>query len=152
MALSLRKPVIFYCDQKQKSRFYKEVHPLSRLNDFSTGVAVGAIVTDSTSEVAELLHRIFENKMEYEMEQPKPGHLRLKESLTKSVVRLYTSDQLLAETFWNHYHNRLDVSKIEGSGDEWDMTVSPLQALQASSAHGSTPDAFPESERESLGY
>ena len=75
MALSLGKPVIFYCDQKQKSRFYKEVHPLSRLIDFSTGVAVGAIVTDSTSEVAELLHRIFENKMEYEMEQPKPGHL-----------------------------------------------------------------------------
>jgi hypothetical protein len=106
MALSLGKPVIFYCDQKQKSRFYKEVHPLSRLIDFSTGVAVGAIVTDSTSEVAELLHRIFENKMEYEMEQPKPGHLRLKERLTKSVVRLHTSDQLLAETFWNHYHNR----------------------------------------------
>ena len=106
MALSLGKPVIFYCDQKQKGRFYKEVHPLSRLIDFSTGVAVGAIVTDSTSEVAELLHRIFENKMEYEMEQPKPGHLRLKESLTKSVVRLHTSDQLLAETFWNHYHNR----------------------------------------------
>lgn len=38
MALSLGKPVIFYCDQEQRSRFYKEVHPLSRLIEFETGV------------------------------------------------------------------------------------------------------------------
>jgi len=50
--------------------------------------------------------RLFENKMEYILEQPKPGHLRLKEALTQSVVRLQTSDRMLAETFWNHYHYR----------------------------------------------
>ena len=42
MALSLGKFVIFLCDHKQRSRFYKEVHPLSRLIDFNTGIAVGA--------------------------------------------------------------------------------------------------------------
>ena len=104
MALSLGKPVIFLCDQAQRSRFYKEVHPLSRLIDFDTGVAVGAMVTDSPAEVSELLYRIFENKMEYELDHLKKGYLRLKEKVTNSIVRLQTNDVLLSETFWNHYH------------------------------------------------
>lgn len=106
MALSLGKPVIFYCDSEQRHRFYRDVHPLSRLIEFETGVAVGAMVTDELSEVSELLYRIFENRMEYELEQRKPDYLRLKEKLTGSVVRLQTSDRMLSETFWNYYHNR----------------------------------------------
>jgi len=104
MALSLGKPVIFYCDQEQRRRFYRDVHPLSRLIDFETGVAVGAMVTDRIEDVSELLSRIFENRMVYYLEQSKPGFLRLKDSLTESVVRLQTNDRLLTETFWNHYH------------------------------------------------
>lgn len=104
MALSLGKPVIFYCDQEQRSRFYREIHPLSRLIEFETGIAVGAMVTDKLGDVSNLLHRIFENRMLYYLEQPKPGFLRLREKLTGSVVRLQTNDQLLTETFWNHYH------------------------------------------------
>ena len=106
MALSLGKPVIFYCDQQQRSRFYRDVHPLSRLIEFDTGIAVGAMVSDSTEEVSKLLFRIFENQMKYVLEQPKPGYLRLKETLTESVVRLQTNDQMLSETFWNYYHNK----------------------------------------------
>jgi len=104
MALSLGKPVIFYCDQELRGRFYREVHPLSRLIEFSSGVPVGAMVTDSLNEVTELLLRLFENRMQYRLERPKPGYLRLKESLTDSVVRLQTNDTLLNETLWNHYH------------------------------------------------
>lgn len=104
MALSLGKPVIFYCDHEQRGRFYRDVHPLSRLIEFETGVPVGAMVTDDLGEVSELIYRLFENRMKYELEQPKPGYLRLREMLTGSVVRLQTNDQLLAETFWNHYH------------------------------------------------
>jgi len=103
MALSLGKPVIFYCHKEQRSRFYREVHPLSRLIHFDSGVAVGAMVTDSLEEVSELLYRWFENKMEYVVEN-QSGRLRLREKLTNSVVRLQTSDQLLSATFWNHYH------------------------------------------------
>lgn len=106
MALSLGKPVIFYCDQEQKRRFFRDIHPLRRLIEFQTGVAVGAVATDSIEEVSTLLYRIFENKMEYKLEQPKPDYLRLKEKLTGSVVRLQTNDPMLTETFWNHYHNR----------------------------------------------
>ena len=107
MALSLGKPVIFYCDQGQKARFYRDVHPLSRLIEFETGVAVGAIVTDNSEEVKVLLSRLFENEMQYLLEHhpTRQGYLLLKEQLTGSVVRLQTNDQMLTETFWNHYHN-----------------------------------------------
>jgi hypothetical protein len=117
MALSLGKPVIFYCDLEQRRRFYRDVHPLSRLIEFETGVAVGAMVTDRIEDVSELLYRIFENRMVYYLEQSKPGFLRLKEKLTDSVVRLQTNDQLLTETFWNHYHQDRTGSK-KGVGVE----------------------------------
>jgi hypothetical protein len=104
MALSLGKPVIFLCDEDQRKRFYRDVHPLARLIDFSTGVAVGAMVTHAVEQVSELLFRLFDNRMEYRVESPKPGRLRLVENLTESVVRIQTEDRLLAETFWNHYN------------------------------------------------
>ncbi len=104
MALSLGKPVIFYCDEESKRRFFSEIHPLSRLINFRTGVAVGAMATSSLDDVAILLSRIFDNKMEYDLEQPRPGYLRLKEHLTGSTVRLQTDDKLLRETFWNCYN------------------------------------------------
>ena len=103
MALSLGKPVIFL--SPKRSNFYKTVHPLTRLIDFNSGVAVGAIICESTEEIAEILHRIFENKMEYEIEQSKTGYFKLKERMTKSVVRLQTNNQLLAKCFWTYYHN-----------------------------------------------
>jgi hypothetical protein len=102
MALSLGKPVIFYCEQQ--SQFYKDVHPLSRLIHFETGVAVGAMIADSLDQVTELLYRTFENKMVYRLDRSRSGSLRLLDTLTGSVVRLQTSNELLSETFWNHYH------------------------------------------------
>ena len=52
MALSLGKPVIFYCDHGKKTNFYRDVHPLARLIDFRSGVAVGAIVSDDVDQVS----------------------------------------------------------------------------------------------------
>lgn len=104
MALSQGKPVIFFCDDDQRQRFLRDIHPLSRLIDFESGVPVGAMVTSDRADVPELLARIFENRMEYDLEQPRAGYLRLTERRTKSVVRLQTSDGLLREAFWNYYH------------------------------------------------
>jgi hypothetical protein len=108
MALSLGKPVIFLCDEEQKRKFYREVHPLSRLIFFETGVAVGAMVTTKLEDVSELLDRIFENEMEFALVQPKdkPGYLQLVETLTQSVVRLQTNDTMLSEAFWNYYKSQ----------------------------------------------
>ncbi len=109
MALSLGKPVVFYCDvNPEKAAFYRDVHPLCRLIQFETGVAIGAIITNDLDQVVELIRRLFHNEMQYELEQhpDRSGYLRLRESLTGSIVRLHTNDQLLSETFWNHYNKQ----------------------------------------------
>ena len=108
MSLSLGKPVVILCpnnDQgKQRERFFRDIHPLSRLINFGNGVANGAIVTRDVDQAAELLERIFTNEMEYELERKDEDYFLLKERLTGSVVRLQTNDRLLLETFWNYYH------------------------------------------------
>lgn len=105
MALSMGKPVIFYCDEEKRSRFYKDVHPLSRLIDFSSGVAVGALVTSRLEQATLLIHRILSNSMEYELVKPKENYFQLRDKLTGSIIRIQTNNRLLRETFWNHYHN-----------------------------------------------
>lgn len=104
MALSQGKPVIFFCDAETRSKFYREVHPLSRLIEFSTGIPVGAIVTDKLEDVVNIVDRVLTNDMEYKLEQGKPGHFQLKEKTTNSIVRLQTADLLLREAFWNYYN------------------------------------------------
>ena len=105
MALSLGKPVVIYADKEFRSSFFKDIHPLSRLINFETGVAIGAMVATSPSQVAQIIYHILSNTVEYELSQLHPKYLVLKEKITGSVVRLQTSDDLLRETFWNHYHN-----------------------------------------------
>jgi hypothetical protein len=105
MSLSLGKYVIFFCSKDDKVKFYKDVHPLSRLINFDTGVAVGALVTDKVGDIALLLQRIYENTMQYELLQPKPRYLHLSEKRTGSIVRIQTNDRMLAEAFWNYYRS-----------------------------------------------
>ena len=105
MALSLGKPVVIHADQEYRSHFFRDIHPLSRLINFNTGVAIGAMVATSPEQVTEILRRIFHNDIEYRLCQPYPKYLVLRETVTDSVVRLQTSDDLLRETFWNHYHS-----------------------------------------------
>lgn len=103
MALCSGKPVIFYCKDSKRENFFKQVHPLTKLVDFSTGVANGAIVTDETTDVIELIRRIFTNDMEYYLTQEKEGYFRLHEKLTESPIRIQTNDQLLSKSFWNYF-------------------------------------------------
>jgi hypothetical protein len=104
MALSLGKPVIFYCDQQTRLSIYRDVHPLTRLITFENGVAVGAIVTENRLHVVELLSRIFKNEMDLELTKKKDHYFLLNERLTDSTIRLQTDDLLLRETFWNYYN------------------------------------------------
>ena len=104
MALSLGKPVVIYAESEQRRRIFRDVHPLTPLINFESGVAIGAMIASSESQVVELLRRIFANMVEYEIHQPHPRYLVLKEKTTDSVVRLQSSDSFLRDTFWNHYH------------------------------------------------
>jgi hypothetical protein len=106
MALSLGKPVVFFCDTETRHRFYRDVHPLSRLINFQNGVSVGAIVTDNRLHVVESLSRIFRNGMELELKKKKNNYFLLVDKLTDSTLRLQTDDLLLRETFWNYYNER----------------------------------------------
>jgi hypothetical protein len=93
-----------FCDAETRSNFYRDVHPLSRLINFTNGVPVGAIVTDKTDDVVEIIKRVLTNEMSYELQQGRPGHFQLSEKLTKSIVRLQTADVMLREAFWNYYN------------------------------------------------
>jgi hypothetical protein len=104
MALSLGKPVIFYCDTETKRKIFQETHPLARLINFENGVAVGSIVMDKLNEVPEMIRRIFKNDMEFELKKKSDNFFLLCEKLTGSVIRLQSSDLLVRETFWNYYH------------------------------------------------
>jgi hypothetical protein len=104
MALSLGKPVIFLCEEEDKQALFRDIHPLTRLIEFKTGTAVGAIIASTPEDVIGLLERLFSNTMEYYLVQEKPGYIKLKEKYTNSVVRLQTNDTFLTEAFWNHYH------------------------------------------------
>ena len=120
MALSLGKPVIFHCHDSKRKRLYQEIHPLSRLIDFETGVAVGAMVTETPSQVRKIIQRLLNNQMEYHLEEhpSRKGYLLLKEDLTGSVVRLQTNDRMLTEAFWNHYHNLSYETAPAAMGDK----------------------------------
>lgn len=108
MAMSLGKPVIILCPNTkkgvQREKFFRDVHPLSRLIDFSTGVTIGALVTRRPDIVAQLLERILDNRMEYDLETSDDGYCRLRERLTNSIVRFQSGWRLLRESFYNYYH------------------------------------------------
>ena len=111
MALSLGKPVIFYSELENREEFFKKVHPLTRLIDFSSGVVNGGMVVSNLENLKELIYRIFHDKMEYDLEvtrTPKNDqkYYILKERLTQSEVRLQTNDSQLTKTFWNLYQNK----------------------------------------------
>lgn len=108
MAMSLGKPVIILCPDtrkgQQREKLFQDLHPLSRLIEFNTGVAIGAMITKDKNVAAQVLARLFSNRMEYDLSQSN-GYFRLRERLTGSVVRLQTNSNLLREAFWNYYHD-----------------------------------------------
>jgi hypothetical protein len=104
MALSLGKPVIFFCDTETKQKLFRDIHPLARLINFHNGVAVGSIVMDDRREVPEMIRRIFENDMAFSLTKKKDGYFLLQEQLTGSTVRVQSNNSLLRETFWNYYN------------------------------------------------
>lgn len=110
MALCLGKPTIFYCKEGGRASFFRNVHPLSRLVNFETGVADGVIVCETEHEVVNIIKRIFTNTMEYRIDRKKGDDKKdrdyylLREATTGSVVRIQTDSKLLSSVFWNSYN------------------------------------------------
>lgn len=111
MALCLGKPTIFFCNgEEERVKFFKNVHPLSRLVNFENGVAGGVIVCETINKVIDIIKNILTNKMEYKIERKRKenGEERqyylLKEVTTDSVIRIQTDNKLLSSVFWNYYN------------------------------------------------
>jgi hypothetical protein len=124
MALSSGKLVIFYCPDEIRHNVAKNIHPLTKLIDFESGVANGAMVAKNINEVVELLRRIFENKMQYMLtsekiyvdgkingEKIEKTHFKLRDTLTATTVRYQTSDLFLYNSFWNYYDRHLNYKE-----------------------------------------
>ena len=116
MALSSGKPVIFFCPDEIRYNVSKNIHPLTKLIDFNTGVANGAMIAQNLSEVKECLKRIFQNNMQYMLtcekviienpsteEKITKSYFKLKDIQTSSTVRVQTSDLFLSRSFWNYF-------------------------------------------------
>jgi hypothetical protein len=106
MALCLGKPTIFYCSSETKERFFRDVHPLSRLVNFDNGVAGGLIACKDVNEVIEIIHRLITNTMKYQITRrlPNSNYYLLEERITGSTIRVQTDNELLSSVFWNSYH------------------------------------------------
>jgi hypothetical protein len=118
MALSSGKPVIFYCPPKSNGddsryKIAKNIHPLTKLIDFKTGVANGAIIVKSINDVVALLKRIINNDMEYYIDKKKStkveddGYFMLVEKLSECFVRIQTNDTILSKSFWNYFERHI---------------------------------------------
>lgn len=122
MALSSGKPVIFYCPDDIRYKISKDVHPLTKLIDFKTGVANGAMIAKNLQEVKTLIKRLFANQMRYmltkepifvEMDHGKleKAYFKLKDTQTASTIRVQTSDLFLSKSFWNYYTRHVKEKK-----------------------------------------
>lgn len=114
MALSSGKPVIFYCPPKAdgddtRYRIAKYIHPLTKLIDFKSGVANGAIIVKTVNDVVSILKRLINNDMEYSLQKKKSdkpendGYFILIEKTSGSDVRIQSNDSILTKSFWNYF-------------------------------------------------
>jgi hypothetical protein len=126
MALSSGKPVIFFCPDELRYNVSKNIHPLTKLIDFTTGVANGAMIAQNLSEVKECLKRIFQNNMQYMLtcekiiieppsttEKITKSYFKLKDIQTSSTVRVQTSDLFLSRSFWNYFSRNFNNKNIQ---------------------------------------
>lgn len=89
----------------KRADLFKEQHPLSMQVHLESGVANGVLVVRSHEDCAELLRRILTNDMRYRIEHSSEGRgaTILVEEISQCPFRVVTDDQLLTNSFWNHY-------------------------------------------------
>jgi hypothetical protein len=76
-------------------------HPLSMQVDLQSGIANGVLVVRNSEECAELLNRIFTNRLKFFVRRDVEGFVVLEEEISKSPVRVVVENQKLTNSFWN---------------------------------------------------
>lgn len=85
-----------------RAKTFKDFHPLGLQVGLYDGVARGVIVVRSPEECSSILYKILTNSLQVEISYEQHG-LVLRESETKSVVRVMTGWGVLASCFWNQF-------------------------------------------------
>jgi hypothetical protein len=81
-------------------------HPLGIQVNLDTGVANGVLVVRSSSDCAKLIHRIVTGTLEFRIERKLVDGVEyhfLCESISGSIFRVMTGDDMLSNSFWNYY-------------------------------------------------
>ena len=86
----------------QRADILTKAHPLGIQMNLATGVANGVLVVRTVDDCAELVRRIVTRRLEFYLEEEESGAL-LRESISRCVFRLMTSDAMLTNSFWNYY-------------------------------------------------
>lgn len=82
-----------------------DAHPLGIQVNLSSGVANGVLVVRSTQRCAKLVRGIVTRTLEFEISEEK-HYTALRESISNSIFRVMTRDNMLTNTFWNFYLNQ----------------------------------------------
>jgi len=119
--LAQGKPVIVYvpkgeislpcgtvgCHRKvnydKRAENFREDHPLGLQIAVKTGVAHGIMVVRSPEECARVLRKVMLHEREFTIEHEK-GVFLLRETESKSVVRVVSDSPLLTHAFWTYFN------------------------------------------------
>ena len=95
----------------RRASLLSDKHPLGLQVNLTSGVANGVLVVRKLSDCAQLIKRIITKKLEYSLEEEiknNKKYILLREKISNSVFRLITGDQMLTNTFWNYYINKVE--------------------------------------------
>jgi len=99
------------CERKvnydRRAENFHEDHPLGLQIAVATGVAHGIIVVRTPAECAKMLRKVMLRQRTFTIEHEK-GVFLLRETDTKSVVRVVTDDPLLTHAFWSYFNENTD--------------------------------------------
>ncbi len=87
----------------KRAENFREDHPLGLQIAVNTGVAHGIMVVRTPEECAKMLRKVILRERQFTIEHEK-GIFRLRETESKSVVRVVTDNPLLTHAFWTYFN------------------------------------------------
>lgn len=85
----------------------KDSHPLGIQVSIFTGVANGVLVVRSVDDCAKLVRKVLTGRLQFEIDEY-PAYVSLRETVSDCAFRVVTRDEMLTNSFWNHYINPVE--------------------------------------------
>ncbi len=91
-----------YWNNRAKSLQYN--HPLGMQIDLDSGVANGVLVVRNIDICVKILRSIILNSLNFEIKHSDEGYTGLFETLSGSLYRIVTDNELITNSFWNFFY------------------------------------------------